>query len=197
MATRFSRGEIRKILGDAHTEEIENQLVALHLGVVDPLKDDLAKYKADAEKVTDIQKELEGYKNGKDWQKEYNDLKKSFDDFKADVAGKEALAVTDKAFRRALTKAKIPEKFHDRILKMTDLSAYEMEGEEFKDADAVGKQIDSEWGEYKTSTQTQGDKPETPPKDTPTPFDTMSLSDKMIYANEHPNDPSVRAWLNK
>ena len=48
---KFTRAEIRNILGDACTEEIENRLVALHLGVVDPLKDDLTKYKADAEKL--------------------------------------------------------------------------------------------------------------------------------------------------
>ncbi len=48
---KFTRAEIRNILGEACTEEIENRLVALHLGVVDPLKDDLTKYKADAEKL--------------------------------------------------------------------------------------------------------------------------------------------------
>ena len=43
---KFTRAEIRNILGEACTEEIEKRLVALHLGVVDPLKDDLTKYKA-------------------------------------------------------------------------------------------------------------------------------------------------------
>lgn len=43
---KFTRTEIRAILGEACTDEIENKLVALHLGVIDPLKDDLQKYKA-------------------------------------------------------------------------------------------------------------------------------------------------------
>ena len=59
---KFTRAEIRNILGDACTEEIENRLVALHLGVVDPLKDDLTKYKADAEKLPGVQKELDDLK---------------------------------------------------------------------------------------------------------------------------------------
>lgn len=55
---KFTRAEIRTILGDAHTEDIENKLIALHLGVVDPLKDDVQKYKADADKLPNVQKEL-------------------------------------------------------------------------------------------------------------------------------------------
>ena len=48
---KFARSEIRKIIGEACTEEMESSLVALHLGVVDPLKDDLAKYKALADQL--------------------------------------------------------------------------------------------------------------------------------------------------
>ena len=51
MAKGFTRAEIRNILGDAHTDEIENALVALHIGVVDPLKDERDRYKAEAEKL--------------------------------------------------------------------------------------------------------------------------------------------------
>ena len=59
---KFTRAEIRKIIGEGCTDEIENQLVALHLGVVDPLKDDVTRYKADAEKLPGVQKELDDLK---------------------------------------------------------------------------------------------------------------------------------------
>lgn len=77
---KFTRAEIRNILGDACTEEIENRLVALHLGVVDPLKDDLTKYKADAEKLLCVQKELDDLKAAGDggykekYEKEHSDF---------------------------------------------------------------------------------------------------------------------------
>ena len=61
---KFTRAEIRAILGEAHTDEIENRLIALHLGVVDPLKDDVQKYKGDAEKLPGILKELDDLKAG-------------------------------------------------------------------------------------------------------------------------------------
>ena len=163
MASRFSRGEIRKILGDAHTEEIENQLIALHLGVVDPMKDDLARYKADAEKLPDVQKELDTYKNGTDWKAEHDKVKSEFDNYKTEVAGKERLAAKQRAFRKLLTAENIPDKFHDRIVKMTDFDAVEMDGDDIKDAPKQRDNIKSEWGEYVATVETKGDKPEMPP----------------------------------
>ena len=163
MASRFTRAEIRKILGDAHTEEIENQLIALHLGVVDPMKDDLQKAREKAEKFEDVQKELDGLKSGKDWKAEFDKEHQAFEDFRAEVAGKEALAAKQAAFRKLLSGENIPEKFHDRIIRLTDFDGMEMDGEGFKDEAAQRESISKEWGEYKATTLTQGDKPETPP----------------------------------
>lgn len=197
MATRFTRGEIRKILGDAHTEELENQLIALHLGAVDPLKDELAAAKADAEKLPAVQKELDDIKAGKDWKAEYDTLKKSFDDYKAEVAGKESLAAKQAAYRKLLTAENIPEKFHDRIIRMTDFDAVEMDGDAIKDADKQRAGIKAEWGEYVATTETKGAEVDTPPDNDPDKFTSLSLADKMRYANEHPNDAAVRSWLGK
>lgn len=163
MASRFTRGEIRKILGDAHTEEIENQLIALHLGVVDPMKDDLARYKADAEKLPDVQKELDGYKNGTDWKAECDKARQELADYKAEVAGKETLAAKQAAFRKVLGDENIPAKFHDRIVKMTDFDTMDMDGDAIKDEAKVRENVRTEWGEYVATVDSKGTKPETPP----------------------------------
>ena len=98
---KFTRAEIRNILGEACTEEIENRLVALHLGVVDPLKDDLTKYKADAEKLPGVQKELDDLKAAGDggykvkYEKEHSD----FEAFQSNITAKEAKAAKEKAVR--------------------------------------------------------------------------------------------------
>ena len=65
MANQFKRSEIRKIIGDACTEQMETALVALHLSVIDPLKDDLQK--------------------AEDKVKDYDAIKKERDDLKAEV----------------------------------------------------------------------------------------------------------------
>ncbi len=165
MATRFSRGEIRNILGDAHTEDIENKLIALHLGVVDTLKDDLAKYKAEADKLDGVQKKLDAYESGKDWvsKSDYDKLNQSYENYKAEVAGKETHAKKEAAFRKLLTAENIPEKFHARIVKMTDFDTLELDGDAIKDEGKQREGIKSEWGEYVATTGSKGDKPETPP----------------------------------
>lgn len=81
---KFTRAEIRKIIGESCTDEIENQLVALHLGVVDPLKDDVTRYKADAEKLPGVQKELDDLKAQGDggYKAKYEAEHKAFGDYK-------------------------------------------------------------------------------------------------------------------
>ena len=96
---KFARSEIRKIIGEACTEEMESSLVALHLGVVDPLKDDLAKYKALADQLPGVQQELKDLqaKGGTDWQAKYEQEHKDFEAFKADQADKASQAAKEKA----------------------------------------------------------------------------------------------------
>ena len=86
---KFTRAEIRNILGDAHTEDLENRLIALHLGVVDPLKDQLQTYKTDAEKLPAVQKELDDLKkDGGDWQKKYEKEHTDFEAYKTEQTAK-------------------------------------------------------------------------------------------------------------
>ena len=102
--SKFSRADVRSILGDAHTEEMENRLVALHLGVVDPLKDQLQAYKADAEKLQAVQKELDNLKAGDgDYKAKYEAEVKAFKEYKRQVEA-EKTAARDNADVLALCK---------------------------------------------------------------------------------------------
>lgn len=179
MTTRYTRGEIRKILGDAHTEEIENQLIALHLGVIDPMKDDLAKAQAEAGKVEALQKELDALKSGKDWKAEFDKEHKAFEDYKAEVAGKETLAAKQAAFKKLLAAESIPEKFHERIIRMTDFDGVELDGDAIKDEAGQRASITKEWGEYKATAETRGAEVETPPSKGNAP-----MSRDEIYAKD-------------
>ena len=94
--SKFSRADVRSILGDAHTEEMENRLVALHLGVVDPLKDQLQAYKADAEKLQAVQKELDNIKAGDgDYKAKYEAEAKAFKEYKRQVEAEKTAARDD------------------------------------------------------------------------------------------------------
>ncbi len=80
--SKFTRKAIREIIGDSCTEEIENGIVALYLGVVDPMKDEISDLKAKAERLDEVTKELETLKKG-DYKKKYDDLNKEYADYKA------------------------------------------------------------------------------------------------------------------
>lgn len=157
----------RKLLkGMGLTEEQIDSVIDAHTETVDGLKEQIKTYKADADTLKDVQKELDDLKNGKDWKAEYDKLDKSFKDYKAEVAGKETLEAKQAAYRKLLTAENIPVKFHDRIIKMTDFDAVEMEGDAIKDEAQQRGNIKSEWGEYVSTTETKGDKPDNPPSGT-------------------------------
>lgn len=193
---KFTRAEVRKILGDAHTDEIENQLFALYLSVVDPMKDDLARYKADAEKLPEVQKELDEIKGGTDWKAEAEKAQKALSDYKAEIAGKEQTAKIRAAYKARLEANNINPGLHDLILRGADMSALKLNAAgELDNVADVDAQIKKDYAAHIVTTRKDGADVDTPPDKDKDTFTNMNLADKMRYANEHPNDASVRAWL--
>ena len=147
---KFTRAEIRNILGDACTEEIENRLVALHLGVVDPLKDDLAKYKADAEKLPSVQKQLDDLKAAGDggYKEKYEKEHSAFEAFKTDITEKESKAAKEKAVRAYFESKNITGANLDLAMRGCgeEMAALELDGEKIKDTKSLDALVD---GTYK------------------------------------------------
>lgn len=154
----------RKLLkGMGLTDEQIDSVIDAHTETVEGLKGQIESLKSDAEKASGLQKELDALKNGKDWKAEADKIKKDFDAFKAEVTGKETLAAKQSAFRKLLDAENIPAKFHDRIVKLTDFDAIEMDGDKIKDAEKQKAAIKSDWGEYVATTQTRGADVANPP----------------------------------
>lgn len=147
---KFTRAEIRNILGEACTEEIENRLVALHLGVVDPLKDDLTKYKADAEKLPSVQKELDDLKAAGDggYKEKYEKEHSAFEALKTDITAKESKAAKEKAVRAYFESKNITGANLDLAMRGCgeEMAALEMDGEKIKDTKSLDALVD---GTYK------------------------------------------------
>ena len=168
----FKRGELRDILGEAYTDEIADKLVALHRGVVDPLKDDLDaakrdanRYKADAEKLPGVQNELNELK-GTDWKGKYESEHQSFEDYKGQVA-RDAEAVKAKAaHRKLLIDEGISEKAVDSILNATDYSKVKLGTNGALDkesAESLKKDITDRWSGFRVATRRRGENVATPP----------------------------------
>lgn len=147
---KFTRAEIRNILGEACTEEIENRLVALHLGVVDPLKDDLTKYKADAEKLPGVQKEFDDLKAAGDggYKEKYEKEHSAFETFKTDITAKESKAAKEKAVRAYFESKNITGANLDLAMRGCgeEMAALELDGEKIKDTKSLDALVD---GTYK------------------------------------------------
>ena len=147
---KFTRAEIRNILGEACTEEIENRLVALHLGVVDPLKDDLTKYKADAEKLPGVQKQLDDIKAAGDggYKEKYEKEHSAFEAFKTDITAKESKAAKEKAVRAYFESKNITGANLDLAMRGCgeEMAALELDGEKIKDTKSLDALVD---GTYK------------------------------------------------
>lgn len=147
------------------TDEQVSAIIDAHTETTEALKKQRDDLKEDVAKLKDVQKKLDAYESGKDWvsKSDYDKLNQSYENYKAEVAGKETHAKKEAAFRKLLTAENIPEKFHTRIVKMTDFDTMELDGDAIKDENKQREGIKSEWGEYVATTGSKGDKPETPP----------------------------------
>ena len=165
---KFARADIRKIIGEACTDEMENALIALHLGVVDPLKDELNNVKADAAKIEELQKEVEKLnaekKDGEDWKAKFEKEHADFGEYKTQVEKDKAADTVKGLYRALLKEAKVDEKRIDSILKVTDFSAMKVDKDgKLEGADKLSESIKNDWKDFIVTTQKTGANVDTPP----------------------------------
>ena len=167
----FKRAEIREILGEAYTDDIATKLVELHRGVVDPLKDDLdaakrdaTRYKAEAEKVPGLEKDLDEAKKGEDWKKKFEKAEQDLNDYKDQIARDAETAKVKAAYKRLLTEEKISEKTLEAVMNATDYSKMKLKEDGTLDGvEDLKKDIDTRWGSFKVAQRQRGEKVDNPP----------------------------------
>ena len=160
----FRRKWLGEILQNEETtpEEKAQAIMDAHISVTSGLKDERDRYKAEAEKAADLQKQLDG---ANDWKKKFEDEHKAFDDFKKLTESTATEAKLRTAYRKLLAGEGISEKRLDAILKVTDLSKLKLgENGNLEDEDGLKKSINEEWGEFKTTVTEKGAVVERPPQ---------------------------------
>jgi hypothetical protein len=161
----------RKFLSALGIEDDKvDEIIGAHTETVNALKEQRDSYKADAEKLPTVQKELDDMKaaaekNGKDAYKvKYDALKEDFDKFKADLKEKEKHARKEDAYRALLEEVGISEKRIKSVLKVSDVDSVEFDDDgKVKDADALKKSISEEWADFIVQKETTGARTATPP----------------------------------
>lgn len=189
----------RKALkGMSLTDEQVDTIIELHTEVVDGLKEQIKVYKADADSLPEVQKQLDGVKaelesaKKDSWKVKYDAIKEEFDAYKTEQSNKATHAAKEAAYRGLLKDAGIAEKRIAAVLKVSDVDSVELDDSgKVKDAKTLTESIKSEWADFIQTTETQGAPTPTPP-DNPTDkgavLNNMSLSERMKYANEHPKE---------
>lgn len=172
----------RKLLkGMGLTEEQIDSVIDAHTETVDGLKKQIDDMKADAEKLKDVQKELDGLKSGKDWKAEYDKLDKDFKSFKSDTEAKETASAKREALRQIAKDAGLSEAGVNKAVKYTDLANVELDKDgNAKNADKLKDDLKSEWGDYVATTQTRGANVANPPangKATRTKDEILAIKD--------------------
>lgn len=180
-----------------------DEIITAHSETVDALKSQINEYKADAEKLPGVQKELDDLKaaNSTDegYREKYEKEHSDFEAYKTAQTAKETKAKKSEAYRALLKEAGISEKRIDSVLKVSDLESVELDSKgAIKGADKLTESIKTEWADFIETKGKQGADTSTPPGNNHgSTFVDMSLADKMKFANEHPGDPQVTDWLKK
>lgn len=158
----------RKFLASIGIEEDKIDLIVeKHNEVLTEIKDERDKYKEDAAKLPDIEKELSTLKEqvaGTDPYKEkFEALQKEYDEFKADTEAKATTAKKESAFRHLLKDIGIPEKRIDSVVKVSDIKDIELTEDGIKDEETLKESLKKEWSDFITTTKVEGATSANPP----------------------------------
>lgn len=181
-----------------------DEIINAHVEVVDGLKEERDDFKKDAEKLADVQKQLDEAndklaKHSEDGEtvakSDYENLKKEYDDYKTAQTAKETNRAKERALRAMYKALGIPEKRVDAIMKVTSLDDYDLDKDgKLKDAEKHTENAKTEWAEFIPTTVTKGAQTATPPANnggnTLTKKDIMAIKDydervAAIEANPH------------
>lgn len=191
----FSRSWLK---GYKLDEDVAEAIMAEHVAVTTALIKERDTYKAEADKVPGLQEKLKAQSDNEDYKAKYESEHQAFESFKAKTAQDAEAAKVSAAYRRLLTEEKVSEKRFDAILKVTDLSGMKLDKDgNITGAEKIRESIRNEWADFIVKKEERGADDSNPPDPDHNTFETMSLADKMQYANAHPSDPAVAAWLAK
>lgn len=192
----------RKLLkGMGLTDEQVDTIIEAHTDTVDGLKADVSKYKADAEKLTGVQKELDDLKAAGDggYQEKYEKEHKAFEDFRADITAKETRAAKEKAVRAYFESKNITGANLDLAMRGCgeEMAALEMDGDKIKDAKSLDALIEGTYKGLVSTTKVNGANPANPPANPPAKTYTAAEIKTMSAADINANWDSIKASLNQ
>ena len=205
-------GFTRKFLSALGIESDKvDEIINAHIEVVDGLKEERDDFKKNAEKLADVEKELNKAKEklakngeGETVSKEdYDKLKKEYDDYKDEISSKETLQAKQAAIRKLAKDSGLSDKGAEKAVKYTDYESVELDKDgKVKDADKHAEFLKNEWSEHHETTTTRGANTANPPANNgkgtgKTREEIMEIKDGATRRQEMQNNPHLFGLENK
>jgi Ribonuclease G/E len=178
----LSKAFVREVFSGAGADptkipEAVDKIVEGNVASIDALREEITDLKTklktaegDSGRLKDVQKELDDLKakveadNKAREGKDYDALKKEFDDYKAEREAQDTRAKKETAFRGLLKDLNISDKGAKLAVKYQDFGAIELDEEgKVKDATALRKSLKEDWGDYIVQEKEEGADTKTPP----------------------------------
>ena len=191
----------RKLLkGMGFTDEQVDTIIEAHTDTVDGLKEQVKTYKADAEKLPNVQKELDDLKAAGDggfkekFEKEHSD----FENFKKTIQEKETKAAKESAAKAFFESKGITGNSLEIAMRgsSAEIAALDLDGEKIKDSSALDALVNGTFKALVSTTTTKGANIPNPPVTTPNKAYSADDIRKMSPAEINKNWDSIKASLN-
>ena len=182
------------------TDEQVDSIIEMHSETVDGLKEQVNTYKADAEKLPNVQKELDDLKAAGDggfkekFEKEHSD----FENFKKTIQEKETKAAKESAAKAFFESKGITGNSLEIAMRgsSAEIAALDLDGEKIKDASALDALVNGTFKALVSTTTTKGANIPNPPVTTPNKAYSADDIRKMSPAEINKNWDSIKASLN-
>lgn len=168
----LTKAQAREILSAAgvdseHMKEAVDKIIEGHVATVEALNEKINTYKADAEKLPAVQKELDELKAAGDggYKQKYEDEKKAFEDFKKAQTEKETKASKEKAVRAFYESKGIKGKNLEIAIRASraEIDGMELDGEKIKDTSVFDNLVSGDFSGMVETSTTTGANTSTPP----------------------------------
>lgn len=158
---------VKMLKGLGLTDEQREAILEEHANTVSEIKTERDRFKQDAEKLAEVQRQLDDLKeNGNDGYKDkYEKEHQAFEDYKSGITAKEAKAAKEKAARAYLKSKGITDDASLDLAMMAasdEITKLEMDGEKIKDTAGLDGLLSGTLAKLVTHSQTEGTKTPTP-----------------------------------
>ena len=174
-------------------DEKADEIIDAHAETVDALKQRIADAGKGGEDAAALQKQVEQLKadlakaqeagDADGMGAKYEEERKAFEDYKAQVAAKDADRTKRSLYRKLLAETGVDPKRLDAVMRVADLSKVEVKDGAIQGAEELEKGIREDWADFIPTTSTQGAEPATPPKAGAEPESDLSKMTATEYIN--------------